>query len=357
MKILLITDLYPILEDRTIPKIIEDFALGFKAQGDSVFVIRPNFLFNSILRGHKIVPECEITRNGIRIYNKNFFLPFLDKNTYFLDDSFDLIISHMPSGHIYASLINQQLKLPHISIVHQSDWTVLSSLKYSIYFKNRLKKALKNSTLIGARNEFLAKKMGANFILPSFVDSEKIVEKKTFYKDKLKIITLSKLIKRKNINLVIEALKNVDFDFEYSIYGDGKERSKLEKLIKKYNLKDKIKIYSHIKHDLIWEKLDENDVFILPSVNETFGISYLEALARGLIVIGTKGTGIDGIIKNNENGYLIEPKIQEIKEVLEKINSIEKEEIAKKSLLNIQNYTREKIMNKYNEIIKKILWN
>ena len=357
MKILLITDLYPILEDRTIPNVIEDFALGFKAQGDSVFVIRPNFLFNSILRGHKIVPECEITRNGIRIYNKNFFLPFLDKNIYFLEETFDLIISHMPSGHIYADLINKQLNLPHISIVHQSDYRVLSNFKYAFYFKNRLKKALKNSTLIGARNEFLSEKIGANFTLPSFVDSEKIVEKKTFNKDKLKIITLSKLIKRKNINLVIEALKNVDFDFEYSIYGDGKERSKLEKLIKKYNLENKIKIYSHINHDLIWNKLDENDVFILPSINETFGLSYLEALARGLIVIGTKNTGIDGVIKNNENGFLIEPKIQEIKEILEKINSIGKEEIAKKSLLNIQNYTREKIMNKYNEIIKKILWN
>ncbi len=357
MKILLITDLYPILEDKTIPKIIEDFTLGFKAQGDSVFVIRPNFLFNSILRGHKIIPECEISRNGIRIYNKNFFLPFLDKNVYFLDETFDLIISHMPSGHIYADLINKQLNLPHISIVHQSDWTILSSFKYSIYFKKRLKKALKNSTLIGARNEFLSEKVGASFILPSFVDSEKIVEKKTFNKDKLKIITLSKLIKRKNINLVIEALKNVDFDFEYSIYGDGKERLKLEKLIKKYNLEEKIKIYSHINHDLIWDKLDENDVFILPSINETFGLSYLEALARGLIVIGTKGTGIDGVIKNNENGFLIEPKVNEIKGILEKINSINKDEISKKTLLNIQNYTREKIMNKYKEIIQKVLWN
>ena len=357
MKILLITDLYPILEDKTIPNVIEDFALGLFEFGHQIFVIRPNFLFNSILRGHKIIPECELTRNGIRIYNKNFFLPFLDKNIYFLDDSFDLIISHMPSGHIYASLINQQLKLPHISIVHQSDYSVLSNFKYAFYFKNRLKKALKNSILIGARNEFLAKKIGASFILPSFVDADKIIEKKVFNKDKLKLITLSKLIKRKNIDLVIKALSNVDFDFEYSIYGDGKEYSKLEKLIKKHNLESKIKIYSHIKHDLIWEKLDENDVFILPSVNETFGISYLEAMSRGLIVVGTKNTGIDGIIKHNENGYLIEPKIQEIKEVLEKINSIEKEEIAKKSLLNIQNYTKEKIMNKYNEIIKKVLWN
>ena len=331
MKILLITDLYPIIEDKTIPKIIEDFALAFKKRENDIFVIRPNFLFNSFLRGHKYIPECETTRNGVRIYNKNFLLPFLDSNISYLNKNFDLIISHMPSGHIYADLINKKLSLPHISIVHQSDYQVLNDFKYSFYFKNRLKKALKNSTLIGARNKFLAEKLNADFILPSFIEEEKIVKFKEFKNDKLRIITLSKLIKRKNINLVIKALSKVNFDFEYSIYGEGKEQQKLEKLIKKYNLKNKIKIYSYINHENIWDKLDKNNIFILPSVNETFGISYLEAMSRGLIAIGTKNTGIDGIIQNNKNGYLINPKINEIKEILEKINNQNNDEIIKNS--------------------------
>ena len=148
MKILIITDLYPIIEDSSIPKVIEDFTLGLAELEHKIYIIRPNFLLNSFLRGHKFIPECEITRKGIRIYNKNFVLPFLDSNIDFLiNKDFDLIISHMPSGHIYADLINKKLNLPHISIVHQSDYTVLSDFKYSIYFKNRLKKALKNLKL------------------------------------------------------------------------------------------------------------------------------------------------------------------------------------------------------------------
>ena len=178
---------------------------------------------------------------------------------------------------------------------------------------------------------------------------------KEFNNKKLKIITLSKLIKRKNIDLVIKALSKVNFDFEYSIFGQGKEQKNLEKLIKKYSLEEKIKIFSHIKHEEIWQKLDENDIFILPSINETFGISYLEAQARGLVVIGTMGTGVDGIIENNKNGFLIKPNIQNIKEILEKIFKQNNNEIIKNSLLNIQNYTKEKIMNKYVENIKKIL--
>ena len=355
MKILFITDLYPIIEDKTIPKAIENFALAFKERGDDVFVIRANFLLNSYLRKHKFVPECEITRNNIRIYNKNFIMPFLNDDISYLNDDFDIIISHMPSGHIYADLINKKLNLPHISILHQSDYTVLNNFKYSFYFKKRLKNALQNSTLIGARNNFLASKMNADFILPSFIEEDKIVKNKEFKIDKLKLITLSKLIKRKNINLVIKALSKVDFDFEYSIFGQGKEHARLEKLIKKYNLQEKIKNYPHIEHDKIWDELDKNDDFILPSTNETFGISYLEALSRGLIVIGTKNTGIDGVIKNNENGFLIEAKVEEIKKVLEKINQENMDEIIENSLLEIKKYTKNEIMNKYDEIIKKIL--
>ncbi|MBQ8636187.1 glycosyltransferase family 4 protein [bacterium] len=355
MRILLVTDLYPIIEDKTIPKIIEDFAISFKNLGHSVFVIRANFLLNSYLRGHKFVPECEITRNDIPIYNKNFILPFLNDDISYLNEKYDLIISHLPSGHIYADLINKKLKLPHISILHQSDYTVLFDFKYSFYFKKRLERAIKNSDLIGARNKILAQKLNANFILPSFIEENRIVQNKEFKTDKLRIITLSKLIKRKNIHLVIQALADVDFDFEYSIFGEGKEKKRLEKLIKKYNLQNKIKIYPYIAHGEIWDELDKNNIFILPSNDETFGISYLEAMARGLIVIGTVGTGIDGVIENNENGYLIFPKIEEIKNILEKINSGNNDEIIKKSLLNVQKYTKDKIMNKYDEIIKKIL--
>ena len=109
MRILFVTDLYPIIFDNTIPGVIEDFAIAFKKRGNDVFVLRPNFLINSYIRGHKYIPECETTRNGIRIYNKNFILPFLNDDVDFLNNEFDLIISHMPSGHIYADLINKKL--------------------------------------------------------------------------------------------------------------------------------------------------------------------------------------------------------------------------------------------------------
>jgi len=360
MKILFILDLYPIQKDLTIPLTIENIALALKEAGFLINVIRPNFLFNTILRKHKIFKQGSFIRNGIKIYNRNFFLPFIKESNLFLKEilkeKYDLIISFMPSGNIYADLINKKLNLPHISILHYSDYHVLNDFKYSIYFKKRLKKALLNSTLIGARNSFLKEKLNADFVLPSFIEKENIVdEKKNKFENKLKIITLSKLIKRKNIHLVIEALKNAEFDFEYNIYGDGIEKENLKKLIKKHNLENKIKIHPYINHSEINSVLDKHDIFILPSKNETFGLCYLEAMARGLIVIAKQNEGMNEIIENNKNGFLINEN--EILEILKKLaeNNDFKNEIIKNTLLNIQKYKKNNITKEFIKILKNYI--
>ena len=52
MKILFITDLYPVKEDeKTTPRTLYDFVQGFKKAGHDVNVIKPNFILNSFLRG------------------------------------------------------------------------------------------------------------------------------------------------------------------------------------------------------------------------------------------------------------------------------------------------------------------
>ena len=136
MKILLISDLYKIIDDNSIPSVLNDFSLALKEFNNEVAVIRPNFLINSIIRKHKILKNGKYKINDIEIYNRNFFLPFLTENKDFIKKfkNFDVIISHLPSGHIYASLINKYLRLKHVSILHQSDYTVLKDIKYSLYF-------------------------------------------------------------------------------------------------------------------------------------------------------------------------------------------------------------------------------
>ena len=357
MKILLITDLYPIslYSDKTIPSTIEDFAFGLKKIGCEIKVVRPNFVFNSLIRGHRIIKNGEYYSRGIVVINKNFFLPFLNNDVSYLKDKFDVIISHMPSGHIYSYLINKKLNLPHIVVLHQSDWEVINNPFYKFYFRKLLKNAIKNSTYKYARNKFLKEAFNAQKVLPSFVKEENILEYKEFQSKKIKFITLSKFIKRKNINLVIEALSKIDFDFRYDIFGEGKEKNNLQKLINKLNLSNKIKIHPFIPHKNINFMLDKSDVFILPSIKETFGISYIEAMARGLVVAGCKNTGIDGIIEDGMNGFLTEPNVNNIVNTLYRIQNSSKEEISNNAIETVKNLTEEKVINEYYSEIKKIV--
>ena len=95
-------------------------------------------------------------------------------------------------------------------------------------------------------------------------------------------------------------------------------------------------ILNVIDHNLIWEKLDKSDIFILPSTNETFGLCYIEAMTRGLIVIAKQNESMAGIIENNKNGFLIENSF-DIKNILENLNFNKKQEIINKTLENIKN--------------------
>ena len=85
MKILLITDLYPIKKDDSLPFIVRDFALGLKEMGNEITLIRPNFLLNSFIRRRKFIKQEEFFENGIKIYNRNFLTPFLFEKKSFLE--------------------------------------------------------------------------------------------------------------------------------------------------------------------------------------------------------------------------------------------------------------------------------
>ena len=89
MKILLVTDLYPI-NNENITKALFLFAIEWQKQGHSVEVIRPNFILNTLIRGRKISEEKIYYENGIKIYNLNFHTPFLFNVYNKLPDNFSL---------------------------------------------------------------------------------------------------------------------------------------------------------------------------------------------------------------------------------------------------------------------------
>ena len=356
MNILVITDLYPIKEnEKYTPKTIFNFVKEWEKQGHEVKVIKPNFILNSFLR------KKPFYKSGIygKVENINYWLPFwgdisnkiksvklghLTPTLSSMRGSYvpDLILAHMPSGLIFTNHLN----INFVAAVHASDIEVLTNPFYSIYFKPELEKAYKNAKKIACRSYVLKEKFlklypefaQKTFVAPSGIDFEPI-KREWSNNEIIKVLTCGQFIKRKNIDKLISACDKFD-KFKLTVIGSGKEESKLKKISKD------VIFTGQLSHERVLEEMKKADVFILPSVNETFGMVYLEAMACGCITVCTENDGIDGIIKDGINGFTT--GVNNIEKTLYRIYNYEnKNELLLNSYNTVSEYSAEKVSISY----------
>ncbi|WP_296861332.1 glycosyltransferase family 4 protein [uncultured Methanobrevibacter sp.] len=117
------------------------------------------------------------------------------------------------------------------------------------------------------------------------------------------VLFVGNLIKRKNVNLILEAKKQSKVDYELVIVGDGPLKKDLENKVKSENISDVRFLGSRNDVENI---IPGCDVLVLPSFSESFGLVLIEALACEKPVIGSNVGGITEII-TDEVGLLINP--------------------------------------------------
>ena len=100
--------------------------------------------------------------------------------------------------------------------------------------------------------------------------------------------------------LLLEKYKNLLF----LMIGDGPLREKLERIVEKSGLSNNFYFTGEISREKVLGYLEQADIFALPSTNEAFGVSILEAISRKVPVVAMNNSGVSDIIKNGINGYL-----------------------------------------------------
>lgn len=137
------------------------------------------------------------------------------------------------------------------------------------------------------------------------------------------ITTIAELHPRKGLLYLLEACKILaekNINFKTILIGEGAQRKELEQFIEKNNLQLHVKLLGQ-RHD-IPQLLKSSDIFVLPSLNEAFGLVLLEAMMAKLPIIATDNGGIPEIITNGKNGILVPPKnAQAIANAIEKLLS------------------------------------
>jgi len=153
-------------------------------------------------------------------------------------------------------------------------------------------------------------------------------------KELFRFLNVGSLISIKNhielLNAFSSAFKGLK-KVKLLIIGDGPLRKELEALVEILEITTQVQFFGEVNREKILYEMGRCNIFILPSLHETFGVVLIEALACGKPVITTDSGGPRCII-NEENGILV-PKGDYI--ILAKV--------MKKMMQNISNYNSDLI--------------
>ncbi|MDD3488180.1 MAG: glycosyltransferase family 4 protein [Candidatus Pacebacteria bacterium] len=136
---------------------------------------------------------------------------------------------------------------------------------------------------------------------------------------KMTILYVGQLIKRKGAEEVLKALNVLnDSDINFIIVGSGPEKENLKNFCTKNNLKNVI-FEGFRQQDELPKYYALADVFILPSLEEVWGLVVNEALASGLYVLCSKYAGATYDLISKDNGMIFDPNnIEEIAKNIQK---------------------------------------
>lgn len=125
-----------------------------------------------------------------------------------------------------------------------------------------------------------------------------------------RFLTVAVLSEGKGIQFLLEAAASLVrqgcTDFELVIGGDGMIRPQLEHQAQALGLARRCRFLGSLTRTQVRSQMRDCDVFVLPSLHETFGVVLAEAMACGKPVIATRCGGPEFIV-TSETGLLVEP--------------------------------------------------
>ena len=267
----------------------------------------------------------------------------------------------LPDGYL-AYQIAKLFNIPYIISFRKTDISFLE-LPNKSSTKELIHEVLSNASQIivhnAAQQEILSKAGYESTLLPHGIENDFFAKKdQANTSGQLSIASIGELVPTKHIDWVIRAVKNYKGGKKVSlkIAGEGPMRPELEALIQG---NDNIQLLGKIDHDKIGQLLQKTDIFALPSINETFGLVYLEAAAHQIAVVATKGTGIWGVFDNQKEMLFCDSSTSFNELLYHLIDDDQlRNELAENAYLKAsENYRWDHIIEKYAELYDRLLDN
>ncbi len=124
------------------------------------------------------------------------------------------------------------------------------------------------------------------------------------------LVTVGPVVARKRHADVVRALwllRDRHPLLRYLVIGDGPEREPLARLAADLGVADRVELAGQLPHEEALARAATAHVFVMASVDEAFGVAYVEAMAAGLPAIGTRGEPGPQEIASAGGGLLLVP--------------------------------------------------
>jgi len=129
-----------------------------------------------------------------------------------------------------------------------------------------------------------------------------------------KLLFLSRIQKKKGLELLFKALKDFPYPWQLTIAGTGTHTymQYLQAMCVKLKICDSIIWTGQIPNESKYEIMAGADILVLPSYNENFGNVVLESLLSGTAVIVSECVGLSDYIRRNKLGWVMQPSISSL---------------------------------------------
>lgn len=128
----------------------------------------------------------------------------------------------------------------------------------------------------------------------------------------LRLVSVMRLQRRKRGRALIEAVAEAagrlggERQLTLTVVGDGPRRRALEARARALGLTDRVRFEGYLPRREVRDRLAAADVFLLPSVRESFGLSALEARAAGLAVVARRDSGVGATLGEGRGALLVD---------------------------------------------------
>lgn len=295
-----------------------------------------------------------------------FARKLVKKNKYDLSHSFFTV----PCGFV-SMLLKNKFQIPYIVSLRGSDVPGYSDRFSLIYgfLKPIVKRIWSKSSVVVSNSEGLKElaletnkkqKIG---VIYNGIDIQNFKPNPEIRPDDKFIITAgaSRITKRKGLDYLIFALSKLIPKYPqifFRVLGDGNEKENLEKLSKNLGIENNIEFVGRVPRENTSPYYQEASLFVLPSLNEGMSNAMLEALASGLPIVATDTGGTKELVKNGENGFIINMSdADDIAEKIEKLMSDDKLRIkmGENSRKAAENLSWGKVATEYKGLYDKIV--